>query len=182
MAKLGLIIFTSWFLSRRVQEEKMSILSLCPVLFILGPSIGMILLEPDRGVAAHLCIAIALLWFFSGGKKGHFITLSLLGSVAIGTMVAINEEAKSRVVNFVTGKPEFQYQQALEGLSRGGLFGVGLGEMYSTLGNPYPIITNGHCLLFCGCCQSKCRLVIECYAAESLVANKNGYCIHWFLA
>ena len=128
MAKLGLIIFTSWFLSRRVQEEKMSILSLCPVLFILGPSIGMILLEPDRGVAAHLCIAIALLWFFSGGKKGHFITLSLLGSVAIGTMVAINEEAKSRVVNFVTGKPEFQYQQALEGLSRGGLFGVGLGD------------------------------------------------------
>ena len=128
VAKLVLVLFTSWFLSRRVQEEKMSLTSLLPVLFVLVPSIGMILMEPDRGVAAHICLALALLWFFSGGRMFHFLTLLVAGTLSVGTMVAINDEARSRIVNFVTGTPEWQYQQALEGISRGGLFGVGLGD------------------------------------------------------
>ncbi|MCA9442853.1 MAG: FtsW/RodA/SpoVE family cell cycle protein, partial [Candidatus Omnitrophica bacterium] len=128
LAKLILIIFTSWFLSRRVQEDRMSLSSLLPVLLIIAPSIGMILLESDRGVAAHLCLALALLWFFSGGKIGHFAVLSVVGIFGVGFMVLNSEEAKSRIVNFFTGQPEYQYQQALEGVSRGGLFGVGLGD------------------------------------------------------
>lgn len=133
LAKLVLIIFTAWFLSRRVQEDRMSLRSLFPLVFVLSPSIGMILLESDKGVAGHLCIAIALLWFFSGGRMSHFLTLCTLGAISVGSVVAFNDEARSRVVKFMTGVPEDQYRQALEGFARGGLFGTGFGNGVESL-------------------------------------------------
>jgi cell division protein FtsW len=123
VAKVGVTIFTAWFLARRFETGKKSLLSLLPAVLIIGTSVGLILCESDKGVAGHLMLAMIAFWMISGVRFLYILLLSGAGAAAMAALVAVSEEAKSRIF----GVP-FQLEHALAAFSRGGLFGRGLGD------------------------------------------------------
>jgi len=123
VAKLGLVIFAAWFLARRLQCGRKSLVSLLPALIVTGTSIGLILLESDKGVAAHLCLALLVLWMLAGVRFSHIALAASVVALALGILIASSPEALSRVF-----EDSFQLKVARAALSRGGLFGAGLGD------------------------------------------------------
>jgi cell division protein FtsW len=127
IAKLGLVIFCAWYLSRRIQKGKLSFFSFVPALPVLGLSIGLILCESDRGVAVHLCLSLLILWMLAVGRISHVLILGTIAAAAVGTMIAMSPAARGRIISF-TGTESFHLRQSREALSRGGMFGTGLGD------------------------------------------------------
>lgn len=126
-AKIGLILFSSWYLARKVQKGSLTLLAALPALPVLAFSVGLILCESDKGVAVHLCLSLVLLWLLAAWKFSHVLLLGTLSATAIGAVVAASEEARSRIIHYLT-EDSFQMIHAKEAFSRGGFFGKGLGD------------------------------------------------------
>lgn len=127
IAKIGLILFSSWYLARRVQKGSLTLVSTLPALPVLALSVGLILCESDKGVAVHLCLSLLLLWLLAAGDLAQVLLLGGLSTAAIGAVVATSEEARSRIIHYFT-EDSFQMLHAKEAFSRGGFLGKGLGD------------------------------------------------------
>jgi cell division protein FtsW len=127
IAKLGLVIFSAWYLARRIEKNKLTFFSFIPALPVFALSIGLILCESDKGVAVHLCLALIVLWLLAAGRFSHVLVLGLLACIAVGAMIAGSPEARSRITGFI-GSDSFQLRHSKEAFARGGMFGTGLGD------------------------------------------------------
>jgi cell division protein FtsW len=127
MAKLALVMFTSWFFSRKVSKGQISFSSLLPGIPILMVSIGMILCESDKGVALHICICLLLLWLLVIGKITQVLIIGGITGLVVSILIFNSPEALERIQSFL-GTDSFQLFHAKEAFSRGGWFGRGLGD------------------------------------------------------
>ena len=132
IAKLSLIIFSAWFLAKRISLGKLNFFSFIPALPVLGLSIGLILTESDKGVAVHLCLSLLLLWMLAAGRLSQVLFLSTIAAIVLGAVISASPEALGRIQSFL-GTDSFQLTQAKEAFSRGGLFGRGLGDSDAAL-------------------------------------------------
>jgi cell division protein FtsW len=133
IAKFGMILFSSYQLSR-------------PELNLLNPKQGLtypliapaiavllLLLQPDFGTCVMILLSVGVLMFMGGVTKKYLFGLSLLGFISGLILVLSTSYRRARLMTFLdpwrdpTGKG-FQVLQSMLGVYQGGIFGTGLGN------------------------------------------------------
>ena len=131
--KLGLIIFTSKYLSNNTKDLKSIKKGVLPILSILFLVFGLIMLEPDFGTGVVIVMTIIVLLFISGVKMNFFIKIGILGLIGIIVLIIIAPYRMERIVSFLNPWTDplgsgFQIIQSLYAIGPGGLLGLGFGN------------------------------------------------------
>lgn len=131
--KLGLIIFTSKYLSNNQKEIKDIKKGVLPILGVLLLVFGLIMLEPDFGTGVVIVMTIVVLLFTSGVKMNFFIKIGALGLVGVASLIIIAPYRMQRIVSFLNPWNDplgsgFQIIQSLYAIGPGGLLGLGYGS------------------------------------------------------
>ena len=129
-AKLGLIIFTSKYLSRSEKYLKSYKKGLFPILGVLLLFFGLIMLQPDLGTGMVLVVTIVSLLFISGVNMKFFIISGILGVLGIIVLIIIAPYRMDRITAFVNPWKDplgtgFQIIQSLYAIGPSGLLGRG---------------------------------------------------------
>lgn len=129
-SKIGLIIFTSKYLSKSNKFLKNYKEGVFPILFILFLIFGLIMLEPDFGTGMIIVLSIIALLFVAGVNIRFFIGLGILGVIGIVILIVIAPYRMDRITSFLNPWNDplgtgFQIIQSLYAIGPGGLFGVG---------------------------------------------------------
>ena len=139
IAKLFVITFTAWFLSRHRELVRGSLRGLLYPATLLSPVVGLLLLEPDFGATVVLCLAVLGMLFLGGINLFYMILAAcILGGggwltivtseyrlMRLTTFLQMLQNPFSEDVVFGSG---YQLAQALIGFGRGEWGGVGLGN------------------------------------------------------
>lgn len=131
--KLGLIIFTSKYLTKNNKELKNIKKGVFPILFVLILVFGLIMLQPDFGTGVVIVMSIIVLLFVSGVKMNFFVKIGILGLIGIVVLIIIAPYRMERIVSFLNPWSDplgsgFQIIQSLYAIGPGGLLGLGFGN------------------------------------------------------
>ncbi len=131
--KLGLIIFTSKYLSNNSKNIKDIKKGVFPILGVLLFIFFLIMLEPDFGTGVVIVMTIVVLLFVSGVKTNFFVKLGLLGIIAVSALIIIAPYRMQRIVSYLNPWSDplgsgFQIIQSLYAIGPGGLLGLGFGN------------------------------------------------------
>lgn len=129
-SKIGLIIFTSKYLSKSNKFLKNYKKGVFPILFILLLIFGLIMLEPDFGTGMIIVVTIIALLFIAGVNMKFFLYFCLLGIMGIVGLIIIAPYRMDRITSFLNPWSDplgtgFQIIQSLYAIGPGGLFGTG---------------------------------------------------------
>ena len=99
--KLGLIIFTSKYLSNNQRELKDIKKGVIPIIVILLLVFGLIMLEPDFGTGVVIVMTIITLLFISGVKMNFFIKIGIIGIIGVVLLILIAPYRMERILSFL---------------------------------------------------------------------------------
>jgi cell division protein FtsW len=135
LAKPVLVIYLAFWLSSKQDILHKINFGLIPMGAIIGTTAVLIILQPDFSAAFTLFVMGILLFFLAGGKLHQTVIVILIVIVMAWLAISMNISTTitSRVQPWLAGLndpmqgPE-QIKRSLEGIVRGGLFGVGIGK------------------------------------------------------
>jgi cell division protein FtsW len=133
LAKLSLVLFVAWWLSRHrddVTEFKQAML---PPLLVVGTAAGLLLLEPDFGTAVLIGMVLISMLFVAGVPTRHVAPLFLAAIPGVVLLVASSGYRRIRFLSFLDPWSDprnagFQLVQSFITFGSGGVSGLGLGE------------------------------------------------------
>ncbi|HKL75007.1 MAG TPA: stage V sporulation protein E [Halanaerobiales bacterium] len=133
VAKLGIVIYFSHYLSKKRDKLNDFINGLLPVLIILGLTFLLILLEPDLGTAITIALSAFTLIFVAGARILHITILGFSGVLAILYFIYSSDYRRERFTAFLDPWEDpldsgYHIIQSLLALGTGGFFGVGIGN------------------------------------------------------
>lgn len=132
LAKAVIVIYLAVWLNARQDVINSFTLGFIPMISIVGIVGGLILIQPDASAVLTVFILGGLLFFFAGGNLRQIFLLIIFASI-VGYLVVLISGKIERITLFigsmgnVSAAPE-QIQRAIQAISRGGLFGVGIGN------------------------------------------------------
>ncbi len=129
-AKLGLIIFTSKYLSKSNKFLKSYKQGVFPILGITLLIFFLIMLQPDLGTGVILVMSIISLLFIAGVNMKFFLGIGILGIISITILIIIAPYRMNRITSFINPWNDalgtgFQIIQSLYAIGPGGLLGTG---------------------------------------------------------
>lgn len=129
-AKLGMIIFTSKYLTNSNKFLKSYKKGVFPILGILFFLFGLIMLQPDMGTGTILVISIIALLFIAGVNMKFFFGMGFLGVIGVVVLIIIAPYRMDRITSFLDPWSDalgtgFQIIQSLYAIGPGGLLGTG---------------------------------------------------------
>ncbi|MGN0966827.1 MAG: putative lipid II flippase FtsW [Candidatus Coprovivens sp.] len=129
-AKLGLIIYTSKYLSSNDKIVKNIKTGLLPLFTIILIFALLIMLEPDFGTMMVIILTLSVLIYVSGPNLKFFIKLGMIGLLAITGLIIIAPYRMKRIVSFLNPWSDplgsgFQVIQSLYAISPFSLLGTG---------------------------------------------------------
>ncbi len=132
-AKLGLIIFTSKYLSNNPNSMKDLKRGVLPILLITLSIFGVIMLQPDFGTGTILVMTIIGLLFVAGLDVKIFLKFGAIGVIGVAALILIAPYRLKRILSFLDPWSDplgsgFQIIQSLYSIGPGGLFGLGFGN------------------------------------------------------
>ncbi len=130
ISKIGLIIFTSKYLSKNEKTMKSIKSGIIPILFIILLFFFLIMLEPDFGTGMVITVTLIAMIFVSESKISFFLGCGLLGLLGIVGLIIIAPYRMARIVSFLNPWTDplgsgFQIIQSLYAIGPGGLLGMG---------------------------------------------------------
>ncbi len=133
LAKLATVVYLSvWLYNKRGYLHDIQ-LGLIPLAIILGILGGLIFRQPDISAAGTVFLLGGLLFFLAGGDIRQFV-IFMIAALLVGFLVVkFTQTGQSRMGPYFAGlkdplQSNYQVLRALEGIVRGGLFGVGIGQ------------------------------------------------------
>lgn len=128
-AKIGLIIFSSKYLSRNESYLQNNIIGIIPLLIIVLIFFGLIMLQPDLGTGTIMFLAIISLLFISGLNIKFFLGGGVIGLVGIIGLIVIAPYRMNRITSFLNPWQDqlgtgFQIIQSLFAIGPHGLLGT----------------------------------------------------------
>lgn len=128
--KLGIIIFTSKYLSTNKIKGLKSIIPILLATFLI---FGLIMLQPDFGTGVIIVISIIAMLFIAGINFNFFIKMGIIGVIGIVILIIIAPYRMERITSFLNPWSDplgsgFQIIQSLYAIGPGGLLGMGLGN------------------------------------------------------
>jgi len=138
-AKLLILVFMAWFLSRHRDLVRNSIKGFLIPIALLGLPVMLLLLEPDFGAVVVLCVAVLGMMFLAGVKVYQFVIVGSAGVGCAWLLIVSSEYRLQRLLTFLQGLKDpfseevvygsgYQLAQALIAFGRGEWLGVGLGN------------------------------------------------------
>ena len=132
-AKLGLLIFTSKYLSKNPKIINNIKTGVFPILIILFLIFGLIMLQPDFGTGTIIVVSIIALLFVSGVKLSFFTISIIIGIIGVAGLIIIAPYRLARILSFLNPWQDplgsgFQIIQSLYAIGPGGLLGLGFGN------------------------------------------------------
>ena len=129
-AKLGLIIFTSKYLSNSDKYVKNIKSGVIPILFITMLFFCLIMLQPDFGTGTIMVMSIIAILFIAGVDIKFFLGGGLLGIIGVVFLILIAPYRMDRITSFINPWKDplgtgFQIIQSLYAIGPGGLLGQG---------------------------------------------------------
>ena len=129
-AKLGMIIFTSKYLTNSSKFLKSYKYGVFPILGVLFLLFALIMLQPDLGTGMILVISIISLLFIAGVNMKFFIGGGIIGLIGVIVLIAIAPYRMDRITSFINPWNDplgtgFQIIQSLYAIGPGGLLGRG---------------------------------------------------------
>jgi cell division protein FtsW len=133
LAKLGTIIYLSFWLSNRKDDLKKLSNGLLPLALIVGFIGGLIFVQPDLSAAATILILGILLFFLAGGDWKQMIFVLLVGGVLGFAFLQLTSTGKVRIAQYLNGLQNptlgsYHIRRTFEAIIKGRVFGVGIGE------------------------------------------------------
>ncbi len=130
LAKIGLIIFTSKYLSKNEREMRSTKSGIIPILSVIMLFFGLIMLEPDFGTGMVITLTLVVMIFVSESKISFFVGCGILGLLGIVTLILIAPYRMARIISFLNPWVDplgsgFQIIQSLYAIGPGGLLGMG---------------------------------------------------------
>ena len=133
MAKLVIIIYLSvWLCSKRDQLNQLT-LGILPLMVIVGLTAVLIMAQPDFSAAITVVFLGALLFYLAGSDFKQIILLILISAALAFLAIMLFDTVRERLTIFISGliNPDeagYHAKRAMSAISRGGLFGVGIGK------------------------------------------------------
>lgn len=129
-AKLGMIIFTSKYLTNSNKFLKSYKKGVFPILGVLFFLFGLIMLQPDMGTGTILVISIIALLFIAGVNMKFFLGMGFIGIMGVVILIIIAPYRMDRITSFIDPWSDalgtgFQIIQSLYAIGPGGLLGTG---------------------------------------------------------
>lgn len=129
-AKIGLIIFTSKYLTLNERYIKSYLKGVFPILFVVIIFFGLIMLQPDLGTGLILFLSIISILFIAGVSMKFFVSGGVLGLIGVVVLIAIAPYRMDRITSFIDPWKDslgtgFQIIQSLYAIGPGGLLGTG---------------------------------------------------------
>ncbi|MGM0501658.1 MAG: putative lipid II flippase FtsW [Bacillota bacterium] len=133
IAKLGMVMFTAWYLDKSKDRISNFIVGLLPLLIVLGVVCALILLEPDLGTTAVIGATCFVMLFAAGARMLHLGSLVAMSLPGVIYAMLSEPYRRKRIFAFLDPWQDpqetgFHIIQSLYALGSGGLFGVGLGR------------------------------------------------------
>lgn len=130
LSKIGLIIFTSKYLSKNEKEMRDVKRGIFPILGIILLFFALIMLEPDFGTGMVITLTLVAMIFISESKITFFIGCGLLGLLGIVSLIIVAPYRMARIVSYLNPWVDplgsgFQIIQSLYAIGPGGLLGMG---------------------------------------------------------
>ena len=138
LAKLGMAIFLSYYVTSKASGLKRFIQDVLPILGIIGLVSGLLLLEPDMGSTTVVFIIALGILFMADIDKLIIIGFSSIGVIGFVVLILIAPYRMRRVLGFINpwddalGKG-YQLTHSLLAVGHGSWFGVGLGNSIEKL-------------------------------------------------
>lgn len=129
-AKLGLIIYTSKYLSSNDKIVNNIKVGLLPLFVIILLFALLIMLEPDFGTMMVIILTLSVLIYISGPNLKFFIKLGFIGLIGIVGLIVIAPYRMKRIVSFLNPWSDplgsgFQVIQSLYAIAPFSLLGTG---------------------------------------------------------
>jgi cell division protein FtsW len=132
-AKIGIILASAWWISRRRRYMDTFRRGILVPMLGLGLFAGLLLVEPDFGTTVLVGLTVLMLLYAGGARPFYLIAFSAFGTSVFGLLLALNPNRMHRIIAFMN--PEkyvqgsaWQLVNALDAFASGGLQGVGLGN------------------------------------------------------
>ncbi len=131
--KLAIIIFFSYFLSKRKKPLKSFISDLMPYLFVIGIISLLLLLEPHLSATIIMISLTMIILFVAGARIRHFVLLAAPVAALLVAVISFTDYMTTRINTWLNPwiDPQgdgYQTIQSLYAIGSGGLFGRGLGQ------------------------------------------------------
>ena len=143
-AKVAIIIYLSFWLSKRQQVLSKINVGMFPLTVIIGVIAGLIVAQPDISAGATVAVIGVLLFFLAGGDLKQIAIFIVLMLLAGAFVVAISTTGTNRLKEYVTvlQNPVLgsdHIRRSFEAVIKGGFFGVGIGKANTkSTGLPLP--------------------------------------------
>ena len=131
VAKLVVIVFMAALLERRMDRINDAGYALLPIALVVGPIVGLILMQPDLGTSVSVLMIAAVMVFAAGINYRYVVGLAIASIPAFYLLVMRSDYRSRRVMAFMDPFADplgdgFQLIQSLIAVGTGGLFGRGL--------------------------------------------------------
>lgn len=138
MAKLALVIWLSYSLSKKAERVKTFTVGFLPHLIVAGVFMLLCLKQPDFGSAVVLLLLTFTLLFVAGAKLGYILGASILGGALGALAIRFKEYRYERYLAWLhmdKHRQDLAYQpfQSVMSFGSGGARGLGLGRGLQTL-------------------------------------------------
>jgi cell division protein FtsW len=133
MAKLSIIIFFSFSLSKKPDKLETFWKGLVPYLIIIAVFDALLLLEPHYSATILVTAVAVIILFTAGAKLWHLILVSILGIPLAVYFVIIEDYRLERFLTFLDPFSDptdsgYQIVNSLYAIGSGGIFGKGIGQ------------------------------------------------------
>jgi len=130
IAKIGLIIFTSKYLSKNERKMKSVKGGILPILTVIMLFFGLIMLEPDFGTGMVITLTLVVMIFISEAKLSFFMSIGIIGLLGIVGLIIVAPYRMARIISFLNPWTDplgsgFQIIQSLYAIGPSGLLGMG---------------------------------------------------------
>ncbi len=131
VAKFGMIIYMSAFMSRRQHLMQDFVKGLVPMLMVIGLICGLVMLQPNMSMAVIIGM-MGIVMLYVGGASVKHIAVLMFGGIILFILFAVIEPYRfERLTSFTNPWKDpvdtgYQLIQSLYALGSGGLFGQGL--------------------------------------------------------
>lgn len=133
VAKLALIIFLSYYLTRKGTGITSWEAGFVPTLVVAGVPVLLILLQPDLGTSLIFLGIIVSMLYVAGARLAHLGGLLAVGAVGVLLMAFVSPYRFDRLMTFMHPELDplgigYQINQGFLAIGSGGWLGLGLGH------------------------------------------------------
>lgn len=133
LAKLAIILFFAFALSKKPDSLQKFFKGLLPFLLIIGVVDALLILEPHYSGTILVTAVAVIILFCAGAKIWHFLLLAIPAIPAAVYLVITEEYRLERILTFLDPFSDptdagYQIVNSLYAIGSGGLFGKGIGQ------------------------------------------------------